>query len=135
MIKGSESSVIKCIFNSSSLSQQGLHFVSIFFSFFFMSFFMVLVLERGVLLGIFGDLLSTVFLSERTIYQSSGRYERMFHQTTFSRRRKDSGHKSLTSLLRLSFERNFCYLFNKKKKSVRFSYFAIYFGKLLKPIL
>lgn len=76
---------------------------------------MVLVLERGDLLGIFGDLQSSFFLSERTPYQSSGRYERMFHRGALpGKKKKDSCLRSLTFLLRLSFERKFFYLFNKK---------------------
>lgn len=94
---------------------------------------MVLVLERGDLLGIFGDLQSSFFfLSERTPHQSSDWYERMFHRGTLpGNKKKDSCLKSLTFLLRLSFQGKFCYLLNKKSLS-GISYFVIYFGKLLK---
>ncbi len=96
---------------------------------------MVLVLERGDLLGIFGDLQSSFFLSERTPYQSSGRYERMFHRGTLlgnKEKKKDSCLKSLTFLLRLSFERKFCYLLNKK--SVRHFVFCYLLWKTFKSL-
>lgn len=123
--------LIKCLLNSSPLSHQGLHSVS-FFLFFILSCFMVLVLEKGDLLGIFGDLQSSFFLSERTPYQSSGRYERMFHRGTLPGKKKDSCLKSLTFLLRLNFERKFCYLLNKK--SVRHFLFCYLLWKTFKSL-
>lgn len=87
--------------------------------------------ERGLVRDLWRFTVMFFFLSERTPYQSSGRYERMFHRGTLPGK-KDSCLKSLTFLLRLSFERKFCYLFNKK--SVRHFLFCYLLWKTFKSL-
>lgn len=115
MIKAFASSLIKCIFNSCPLSHQGPHFVSFFFSFFLTTHVLwSLSWREGSCWGSL-EIYSQVFFYQREPHTNPHTDRKgCFTKALFQEgEKKVSGLKTFCPLLRLCFERNFCYLLNK----------------------